>query len=165
MRILFSMLGIVATLGVGSSATAQAEGSIAVPDSTVLAVVTDFYASLQGGDAAAVQHLVHPHAQLFVSLEAGESRVNAFQSVADFVRESLVPPAGWWSVKLIDPTTQASESVATVWAGFIYQAPDQLRCGTETYQLVRTADQWQIVAIANESNQSACEGEVFAGKL
>jgi hypothetical protein len=165
MRILFSMLGIVATLGVGSSATAQAEGSSTVPDSTVLAVVTDFYASLQGGDAAAVQHLVHPNAQLFVSLEAGESRVNTFESVAAFVRAALKPPAGWWSVQLIEPTTQVSESVAVVWAGFIYQAPGQLRCGTETYQLVRTADQWQIVAIANDSNQSACELPVFAGKL
>ncbi len=165
MRIVFSMLGVVATLGVGSSATAQAEGSSVVPDSTVLAVVTDFYAALHRGDAAAVQHLVHPHAQLFVSLEASGSRVNAFQSVAGFVRAALAPPAGWWSMQLIEPTTQVSESVAVVWAGFIYQAPGQLRCGTETYQLVRTADQWQIVAIANQSNQSACEGAVFAGKM
>jgi hypothetical protein len=156
MKNLFSLSGIILSLCIVSIGEAQDLRGVQ-SDSAVLAVVADFYAALHRGDEAAAQTLFHPQAQLFVSLESGTQTSTAFQPIAEFVRVALEPPAGWWTVNLIDPVAQVSESVAVVWASFIYRAPNQHRCGIEAYQLARTDDRWQIVSIANQTQQSGCE--------
>lgn len=157
MRVSISILGTLALLFASVPAVAQV-GNDSVEESDVIDVVRGFYAALQAGDQTSAGHLAHPQAQLFVALEGPASEYTfASQAVAQFIPLALQPPTGWWTVEIHNPVVHVSGPVAVVWADFIYQAPRQLRCGTEAYQLLRTAEGWRIVSILNRSQQIDCE--------
>jgi hypothetical protein len=63
-----------------------------------------------------------------------------------------------WVERLWDPEVRVDGTVATIWGRYDFHFANQFsHCGTDSFQLLRTAEGWKIVSVADTYVQEGCE--------
>lgn len=122
----------------------------------VLAVVQQLFDGMRAKDTAKMRALLHPQARM----------------VSPGVRDgaptvSVESPDGWLasvarSTNLLDertrnPVVHLDGALASVWIEYtFYVGPRLNHCGIDAFHLVRTADGWRIIDLADTRRRENC---------
>jgi len=131
-------------------------GSAAQDTDTPAGVVQALFAAMKAGDVDAMRALFHPDVRLVTT---------GVQDGAPVAR--LVPVERWLEgvgsstreldERLHDVRTEQDQGLAAVWARYdLYVDGAHSHCGVDAFQLVRTADGWRILQIADTRSTEGC---------
>lgn len=131
-------------------AAAQAEDR----EEEVLRVVERLFDAMRAGDSAEVRRVFHPDARLAGVAPDGGIRhtpVDAFVEAVGRAEREL-------DERFFDPEVRIDGELATVWTEYTLHLDDEFsHCGTDAFTLLRGADGWRIVAIADTRRTEGCE--------
>ena len=143
MKILVCVVTLLAMLVVGQAQTPKADDSKAA-----MQVVQNLFAAMKAKDAAAIGALFLKEGQL-VAIDRprtgdGPSTTRVFtgEAFAKLIAESK---AGEFNEQMKDPEVKVFGDMALVYGRYTFHVGDKFsHCGTNSFQLVRTADGWKI---------------------
>lgn len=138
-------------------AAVPAVGAAQAPESPT-AVVEALFAAMKAGDADAMAALLHPEVRLVsTSVRDGAPTVQVvsaerwLQSVGSSTREL--------DERIYDVVAHEEAGLASVWMRYdLYVDGTHSHCGVDAIQLVRTADGWRIIEIADTRSTEGCRG-------
>ncbi|MEQ9399243.1 MAG: nuclear transport factor 2 family protein [Longimicrobiales bacterium] len=146
-----TILAVLALLLAVPSAHAQSADEQAAEQ-----VVRDLFDHMRNGDAEAMRALFHPDARLVTTgMRDGQPLVR------------LVPVPDWLQgvagadrvldERLYETEVRVAENLAFVWTEYSLFVGGQFsHCGTDLFDLVRTADGWRIIQVADTRKQEGC---------
>lgn len=146
-----TILAVLALLLAVPSARAQTPDEQAAEQ-----VVRDLFDHMRNGDAEAMRALFHPDARLVTTgMRDGQPLVR------------LVPVPDWLQgvagadrvldERLYETEVRVAENLAFVWTEYSLFVGGQFsHCGTDLFDLVRTADGWRIIQVADTRKQEGC---------
>lgn len=125
----------------------------------VLATVDRLFQAMQTKDTATVRAVFEPGARLVgMRSRAADSSayvqtINVDQWVAYIARDTRGP----WVERTFNPAVTIDGTLATVWAEYDFHLGTRLaNCGTDAVQLLKTANGWRIVSIADTYRATGC---------
>ena len=124
----------------------------------VLAVVQRLFDAMAARDTAAMRTVFEPGARL-VGMRTRPDGSTVMQSLpwerfAAFVAGDA---RARWTERAIDPEVRVRGTLATVWAHYTFHFGETpSHCGVDAVQLLRTADGWRIVSIADTFEATGC---------
>ena len=153
MRRFILLLSALATLAGMAPAAAQA------PEDEVLGVVHRLFDGMRQADTTMMRSTLHPDVRLVTTGDRdGEpvAQVVAVERWLDAVAASTEP----LDETLHDPEVRIDGNLATVWTFYTLDVGDRFsHCGVDAFQLVRAADGWKIIQVADTRRPEGCERE------
>jgi ketosteroid isomerase-like protein len=150
-------LALAAALLLLPTATARASGP--QDDARdVLAVVQRLFDAMKAKDTAAVRAVFEPRARL-VGMRTRQDGTVVLQhlGVDDFVGFIGRDARGPWIERAFEPEVRVRGTLATVWASYDFHFGKEFsHCGVDAVQLLRTADGWKIVSLADTFEREGC---------
>ena len=124
----------------------------------VLATVQRLFDGMQRRDTALLRSAFLPGAKLFGTRtrQNGQTVVQEIteQQFAEFVMRDTRGP---WRERAFDPEVRIEGTLATVWAAYDFHLGTEFsHCGVDAVQLLKTADGWRIVSIADTFQRTGC---------
>lgn len=155
MKLAATMLGLAlaATTTAATPSHASAQGA-----DDPAGVVEALFRAMKAGDVDAMQALFHPEVRLITT------------AVQDGVPVARLVPVDRWlesvrgstrelDERIHDVRTEQDQGLASVWAGYdLYVDGAHSHCGVDAFHLVRTADGWRIIEIADTRSTEGCAG-------
>jgi hypothetical protein len=143
-------LGLVLLLAAGAELSAQSE------EARVLAVVRQLFDGMKAHDTVRMRAVLHPQARLVssgmkdgaptVSVETTEGWLTA-------VSRGVEP----YDERIKNPVVQVDGGLASVWAEYSFYVGERFsHCGVDTFHLVRTAEGWRIIDLADTRRMEGC---------
>ena len=123
----------------------------------VLAVVQQLFDGMRAKDTAKMRATLHPQARM---VNPG-MRDGVVTVTVDGPDRWLAGVAGA-KVALLDeriknPVVKVDGALASVWAEYAFYLGDQFsHCGVDTFHLVKTADGWKIIDLADTRRREGC---------
>lgn len=150
----------VITILVFGAASATAPPPTQPERAEVLAVVQRMFDGMRRRDSALMQSAFLPGARLLGMRPAqgggGGTRVQELTGEA-FVAFMMRDSRPEWTERLWDPEVRITGTLATVWGAYDFHFGKTFsHCGTDAFQLLRTADGWRIVSIADTYESAGC---------
>jgi len=124
----------------------------------VLATVQRLFDGMQRGDTALMRSAFVPGAKLF-GMRTRQNGQAVVQQITEqqFAEFRAGDTRGEWLERAFDPEVRIDGTMATVWAAYDFRLGGQFsHCGTDAVQLLRTADGWRIVSIADTFQRTGC---------
>ena len=151
MRSLVLVLSVV--LVSGSALKAQSE------EARVLAVVQQLFEGMRARDTAKMRATLHPQARMVspgtrdgVVLVSVDSPDRWLAGVA-----SAPATTGILDERVRNPVVHLDGPLASYWAEYSFYLGERLsHCGVDTFHLVRTADGWRIIDLADTRRKDGC---------
>lgn len=153
MKPIFVLL-CVAPLGVLPAQPREARDERAA----VLATVERMFHGMRVKDTAAVRAVFHPSARLvgMRTPAGGASRVQLI-TVDEWVAYIARDQRGEWIERAWDPEVRIDGTLATIWAAYDFHFGATFsHCGIDAVQLLRTAEGWRIMSIADTYTTEGC---------
>lgn len=157
-------LALLLALAACASAGARTAVTADQPDDAtrreVLAVVERLFTSLATKDTALMRTTFEPGARLVGMRRRADGttgmQVLPWQRFAAAVIGDTVR-ARWTERAVGEPEVRVRGSLATVWAHYTFHFGETpSHCGVDAVQLLRTADGWKIVSIADTFETTGC---------
>jgi hypothetical protein len=144
------------TLGLVLLLAARAELSAQSEEARVLAVVRQLFDGMKAHDTVRMRAVLHPQARLVssgmkdgaptVSVETTEGWLTA-------VSRGVEP----YDERIKNPVVQVDGGLASVWAEYSFYVGERFsHCGVDTFHLVRTAEGWRIIDLADTRRKEGC---------
>jgi hypothetical protein len=144
---------LLVALALGLGAVPAAAQS---PEEEVLGVVRRLFDGMRARDTARMRAQLHPDARL---VSAGQR--NGVPSV------EVETPAGWLAAvagaadvpdeRTGNPVVKVDGGLASVWMEYRFYIGTRFsHCGVDTFHLVRTADGWRIIDLADTRRREGC---------
>ena len=124
----------------------------------VRAVITRFFEGMEKGDTVLLKSTCtdSPILQTFMADKAGNMRVLT-EDFRDFVAFVGAPHQDTYLEKIRFGAVQVEASLASVWTPYTFYLNGKvLHCGTNSFQLVKTAAGWKIQYIIDTRRKSGC---------
>jgi hypothetical protein len=121
-------------------------------------VVNRLFDGMRARDGEMVASVFHPEARLVTTgvEEDGSPRVRV-QEVGGFVG-AVGQEGDPWNEPLFDTEVRVDGNLAHVWTFYRFYAGDRFsHCGYNSIRLVRTAEGWRIVDLADTRRTEECE--------
>ena len=127
-------------------------------ESEVLTVVRKLFDGMRAGDSAMVRSVFDPEARL-VSTDQRDGQPTVRVTAADaFVAAVGRPHDAVWDERIWDTEVRMDGNLASVWTKYAFYRGDQFsHCGVDAFHLVRRADGWKIVDLADTRRREGCE--------
>ena len=124
----------------------------AAPDDAadVLAAVNKVFAAMAAHDPAMVKAVVEDDA-VFINVRPGPEGIPVTRRVtgAEFAA-AVARPDEPWIERLVDPEIRVHNGLAIVWGTYDFHRAGVLsHCGKEVFTLIRRADGWRVVHVAD----------------
>lgn len=127
------------------------------PREEVLAVVQQLFDAMRTKDTAMLRSVFEPGARLTgLRPRNGGTAVQILtvDQFADFVARDQ---RGAWVERAFDPEVRVERTLATVWAAYDFHLGGKFsHCGVDAVQLLKTAEGWKIVALADTYQPEGC---------
>jgi len=149
---------LLAALAAASLAPGAARAQTQDDRASVMATVQRLFDGMQHRDTALMRSAFLPGAKLFGmrTRQNGQSVVQEIteQQFADFLAQDT---RGEWLERAFDPEVRLDGTLATVWAPYDFHLGGQFsHCGVDAVQLLKTADGWRIISIADTFQRTGC---------
>lgn len=155
MKIATTMLGLA--LATAAALTAPSRGAAQDSD-TPEAVVQALFEAMKAGDVDAMRALFHPEVRLVTTGVQDGTPVARLVPVERWL-EGVGSSTRELDERLHDVRTEQDHGLASVWARYdLYVDGAHSHCGVDAFQLVRTADGWRILQIADTRSTEGCTG-------
>lgn len=123
----------------------------------VLAIVERLFDGMRAADTTMVRSVFHPGARLVATGMREGGPVVALVPVDRFVASIGEPREEVWDEKIWDSEVRIDGNLATVWTPYaFYRGTELSHCGTDAFQLARTASGWRIVQVADTRRREGC---------
>jgi hypothetical protein len=126
-------------------------------EAQVLAVVRRLFDGMRAGDSAMVRSVFDPNARLVsVGVRDGEPSARVTPA-SELVAAVGRPHEAVWDERIWDTEVRLDGGLASVWTKYAFYLGDRLsHCGVDAFHLVRGADGWKIVGLADTRRQESC---------
>lgn len=153
MRMIGLFLGVLTVTPVGTVAAQSASAESAVMD-----VVYRLFDAMRAGDSASARSLFEPDARLLgIASRDGVKQIRALP-IDRFVQAIGSPHEQVWDEQIWDWEVRIDDDLATVWTKYAFYLGETFsHCGVDAFQLLRSADGWKIVSLADTRRQESCE--------
>lgn len=144
MRI-FSCLLVAAFLCSPLLLTAQKKAA-KTERAAIKAVINRFFEGMQKGDTLLLRSTctASPMLQTFMADKSGQMKMVS-APFSDFVRQVGTPTQHTYEERIRFESIQLEQSLASVWTPYTFYLDGKVRhCGTNSFQLVKTAEGWKI---------------------
>lgn len=151
-RVAAVALMLVSTTGTRGLAAQSTE------ERAVRAAVEQLFSGMRTRDTAAVRAVFEPGARL-VGIRTPASGSPRLQSISvdQWVAAIGRDTRGVWNERAFEPKVFVDGTMATVWAAYDFRFDDKpTSCGTDSVQLLKIADAWKIVSIADTYRTTGC---------
>ena len=113
----------------------------------VIAAAKDVFNAMESLDEEAFRNSMVPEGFLLSVVPGTTRRTTRDQFAANLVRQTSPMIERMW-----DPEVRIDGPVATLWAAYdFYRATEFSHCGTDAFQLVKTAEGWKVVVLTYTS--------------
>lgn len=142
----------------GAPLAAQSAGADSTAEREVLAVVQQLWDGMRTRDTVLLGSLFHPKALLWgVRQRQDGSEVVEPLEAAKFIEAVARSPRGPWIERSFDPRVHIDRTLATVWTDYDFHIGTEFsHCGVDAFQMLRTADGWKIVSLADTFSREGC---------
>jgi hypothetical protein len=123
----------------------------------VLATVGRLFDGMRKGDSAMVRSVFHPNALLATAVMRDGRSAARIDTLDTFVSAVGTPHADVWDERLRNTEVRIDGGLASVWTEYDFYAGSKFsHCGVDAFQLVRTGEEWRIIALADTRRQTGC---------
>lgn len=155
-------LRMVVTLGLCLAcvaAPAAAQQPADAERQAVLAVVTRMFDAMRTRDSAAMRSVFDPAGRLVsIRMRQGQPVVSV-TPWEQFAASNARDTARVWDERIYDPEVRIDATLATVWVAYdFYAGPTFSHCGYDAFQLLKTAQGWKILQVADTFRREGCRG-------
>jgi hypothetical protein len=131
------------------------EASAQNAEQDVVAVVERLFEGMRTRDTTMLRSVFDPSARLYGVNRDGAVRASAPD---DFIRSVGGREGPMLDEKVFAPHVQIDGDLASVWTFYTLHIGDQFsHCGIDAFMLLRVANQWKIVSLADTRRQENCE--------
>ena len=150
---------LVATPAAAQHTNHDAHRAETEDERAVAAVVHELFDAMRAGDSATVRRVFHPEARMLTSFRRGGDPVlNIEASPAGFIEAVGTPHDQVWDERIWDLLVRTDGDLAMAWMNYaFFLGPNFSHCGINLFEMVRTADGWRIVGIADTRRREGCE--------
>ncbi|HXV85411.1 MAG TPA: nuclear transport factor 2 family protein [Gemmatimonadales bacterium] len=149
MRVLLAGLALAALCPRAAAQSPQAE---------VLAVVQRLFDAMRAGDSAMARSVFEPNARLVATgIREGQPYVRVTPA-DEFVAAVGRPRDVVWDERIWDAQVRIDGNLASVWTQYAFYVGERFsHCGVDAFHLVRRAEGWKIMDLADTRRQEACD--------
>ncbi len=150
MRHVLLLLALSASLG----PALHAQGA----ETEIRAVIQRLFDGMRAGDSAMVRS-VFDSAASFVSTSTRDGRPQIVPGSVDrFVTAVGRPHDAVWDERIWDVEIRVDDNLAQVWTKYAFFLGEEFsHCGVDGFHLVRRAEGWKIVHLADTRRREGCE--------
>lgn len=149
MRILLSALALL----LAGSAQLQAQQE----EREVLAVIQQLFDGMRAKDTARMRALLHPQARMVSPAVRDGAVVINVDSPDRWLAGVAGSTAGLLDERTRNPIVHIDGALASVWIDYTFYAGERLsHCGIDTFHLVRLAEGWRIIDLADTRRREGC---------
>jgi len=146
-----SLLFSVALVLAGVSVAAAQQ-----PEREVMAVVQQLFDGMKSHDTVKMRAVLHPQARL-VSAGVKDGAPTASVESTDGWLAAVSRGVEPFDERLRNPVVKVDGGLASVWAEYNFYVGTRFsHCGVDTFHLVRTAEGWRIVDLADTRRKDGC---------
>lgn len=150
---------LLAALSGAAPLVAQEPTDPSEAEREVVEVLVRFFDGMRAGDTTAMGATLHPGARLVTT---GADQAGApFARITDMSRflEAIAGAEGRLDERLYATEVRVDGNLAAVWTEYdLFHDGALSHCGVDAFQLVRTADGWRIIQIADTRRLERCRG-------
>ncbi len=154
-------LGALA-LSLAAPVAVRAQGLIEDSDprrAEVLLVVTKLFDGMRAADSASVRALFHPSATLMTTAMRDGVPTASGTPIAPFLASIGTPRPDALDERTMNERVYLDGNLAMVWTDYeMFIGSRFSHCGVDVFTLARTADGWQIMALADTRRREGCAG-------
>ncbi len=123
----------------------------------VLAVVRQLFDGMRERDTAKMRALLHSDARLVSAADRNGVPVAQIDSPSTWLQGVMRATGGTLDERIRNPVVKVDGGLASVWVEYSFYLGDQLRhCGVDAFHLVKTAEGWRIVDLADTRHREGC---------
>jgi hypothetical protein len=139
----------------GSTVSQATTAAPAAEVAAVRAVVQRLFDGMRSRDTVQMSSVFHPEARFYAHARDGAIQVT---TPSAFMQGIGRAPAGLLLDEVIqDVEVRIDGNLAMVWTYYDFFAGDRFsHCGYDTFQLLKTRDEWKIVALADSRRTEGC---------
>lgn len=129
------------------------------PEKAIKTVINRFFDGLEKGDTTLLKSSCTPTMLLQTYTTDKEGKMQVYtEELADFLAMVGSPSTDKYEERIKFEAIHAEKSLASVWTPYsFYINGKRSHCGTNSFQLVKTADGWKIQYIIDTRRKQGCE--------
>ncbi|MFN0173649.1 MAG: nuclear transport factor 2 family protein [Saprospiraceae bacterium] len=129
------------------------------PEKAIKAVINRFFDGLEKGDTTLLKSSCTETMLLQTYTTDKEGKMQVYtEELADFLAMIGSPSTDKYDERIKFEAIHAEKSLASVWTPYsFYINGKRSHCGTNSFQLVKTADGWKIQYIIDTRRKQGCE--------
>ncbi|HUF11873.1 MAG TPA: nuclear transport factor 2 family protein [Longimicrobiales bacterium] len=144
-----------------SLAGREASGRTAMTDDqrAIANVVHELFDGMRAGDSTAVRSVLHPRVRMVTSSRRdGQPVVAVEESLDGFVEAVGTPHEEVWDERIWGLLIRTDGDFGMAWMNYAFYLGSRFsHCGVDLMELVRTADGWKIIGLADTRRREGCE--------
>ncbi len=123
----------------------------------VFAVVQQLFIGMREKDSSKMRSTLHPEARLVTTGVRDSVPMVGIVSPTQWLAGIANAQVGLLDERLRNPVVHVDAGLASVWAEYSFYLDDKLsHCGVDLFHLVRTAEGWKIIDLADTRRREGC---------
>ena len=124
----------------------------------VMGVVQQLFDGMRARDTAKMRAALHPEARLVSAGTRDGAPAIQVEAAARWVAGvATARPGALLDERISNPVVHVDAGLASVWVKYQFYLDDKLsHCGVDTFHLVKTADGWRIIDLADTRRREGC---------
>lgn len=166
MRTRWMLTAAVAVLAIGSPVSAQDHGGHAAHDganaddvAAITAVVNTLFDGMRTGDSTMVRSVFHPEVRMVTSFRnrEGQPQVGVEENLDGFVQMVGTPHDEVFDERISNLVVKVDGDFGMAWMDYSFFIGERFsHCGIDLMEMVRTADGWKIIHLADTRRRQGC---------
>ena len=130
------------------------------PEKAIKATINRFFDGMEKGDTALLKSACAPGMILQTYMADKEGKMEVYtETFADFLAMVGAPSTDQYDERIKFEGIYAEKSLASAWTPYsFYINGKRSHCGTNSFQLIKTAQGWKIQYIIDTRRKQGCEG-------
>lgn len=129
------------------------------PEKAIKATINRFFEGMEKSDTALLKSTCTPTMVLQTYMADKEGKMQVYtEEFAEFVAMIAAPTTDQYDERIKFEAIHAEKSLASVWTPYsFFINGKRSHCGTNSFQLVKTADGWKIQYIIDTRRKQGCK--------